>query len=87
MPTFTRGYTAPANRSQPGRLNLADQLKATDADVACAMASPRTCRPKAAELRDRMIVAAKALLGLTSQVCMKYFSDDPRTASSARRRR
>ena len=77
VPTFTRGYRTGKIAANLVGLNLADQLKATDADrVRYGFTS--NVPPKAAELRDRMIVAAKALkLGLTSQVCMKYFSDDP----------
>lgn len=77
IPTFTRGYRTGKVAANLVGLNLADQLRATDADrVRYGFTSNNPA--KAAELRDRMIVAAKALkLGLTSQVCIKYFSDDP----------
>lgn len=77
IPTFTRGYRTGKVAANLVGLNLADQLRATDADrVRYGFTGNNP--GKAAELRDRMIVAAKALkLGLTSQVCIKYFSDDP----------
>lgn len=79
IPTFTRGYRTGKVAANLVGLNLADQLRATDADrVRYGFTGNNP--GKAAELRDRMIVAAKALkLGLTSQVCIKYFSDDPHT--------
>lgn len=77
IPTFTRGYRTGKVAANLVGLNLADQLRATDADRV-RYGFTGTNPLKAAELRDRMIVAAKALkLGLTSQVCIKYFSDDP----------
>lgn len=77
IPTFTRGYRTGKVAANLVGLNLADQLRATDSDrVRYGFTGNNPS--KAAELRDRMIVAAKALkLGLTSQVCIKYFSDDP----------
>jgi hypothetical protein len=83
IPTFTRGYRTGKVAANLVGLNLADQLRATDADrVRYGFTGNNPS--KAAELRDRMIVAAKALkLGLTSQVCIKYFSDDPHDIFSA----
>lgn len=76
-PTFTKGYrTAKLGANLVG-LNLSEKLlpNATDQE---RYGLTGNVPVKAADLRDRMIVAAKALaLGLTSQVVIKYFDDDP----------
>ncbi len=77
LPTFTRGYTTGKLAANLVGLNLSEKLLPTDADRA-RYGVTGNFAPKAAELRDRMIVTAKALkLGLTAQVAMGYFNDDP----------
>lgn len=76
-PTFAKGYkTAKLGANLVG-LNLSDKLLPTVADQQ-RYGLTGIVPTKAADLRDRMIVTAKALaLGLTSQVVIKYFDDDP----------
>lgn len=76
LPTFGRGYRTSKLSSNLVGLNLAEKLLPTDTDRARYGLTANI--PKAGELRDRMIVAAKALqLGLTAQVVISYFDDDP----------
>lgn len=82
LPSFTRGYrTAKLGANLVG-LNLADQLAPTDADRVRYGYTGNSIG-KGAALRDNLIVAAKALkLGLTSQVVIAYFQDDPHNSFS-----
>jgi len=77
VPTFQRGFKAGKQGANLLGVNLANQLRPTDADRQ-RYGFTASAPTKAAELRDRLIVTAKALrLGLTSQVCLTYFADDP----------
>jgi hypothetical protein len=78
VPNFNAGYnTAKAAANLVG-LNLSSQLLPSPEDQARYGLIGDV--PKASELRDRLIVTAKALkLGLTAQVVIGYFDDDPHT--------
>ena len=77
LPTFSRGYRTSKLAANLVGLNLADRLRVTDADKLRYGFTGNT-PAKMAELRDSLIVTAKALrLGLTSQVVIGFFNDDP----------
>jgi hypothetical protein len=77
IPTFSSGYSTGKVAANLVGLNLANQLRPDSTDQA-RYGFTLNAPGKAADLRDNMIVAAKALkLGLTSQVCISYFNDDP----------
>ena len=77
LPTFSRGYRTSKLASNLVGLNLADKLLPTAADQARYGYTGSTVG-KIADLRDSLIVTAKALaLGLTSQVIIAYMNDDP----------
>ena len=83
VPTFASGYRTGKLAANLIGVNLADKLRPTDFDrqrYGFTGSQP----VKVADLRDSMIVAAKALkLGLTSQVVIQYFNDDPHGAFTA----
>jgi hypothetical protein len=82
LPTFVPGYTTAKLASNLVGLNLSSQLLPTDADRLRYGVTGGL--PKAGELCDRMIVTAKALkLGLTAQVAIGYFDDDPHSLFTA----
>lgn len=76
-PSFNRAYKTGKTSANLVGLNLADQLRPTDTDrVRYGFTGNNPA--KAAQLRDRLIVTAKALkLGLSNQICIQYFDDDP----------
>lgn len=77
VPAFAQGLSANKTGANLVGLNLSEKLAATDADRVRYGFTGNT-PAKLAEMRDRMIVTAKALkLGLTAQVAMTYFGDDP----------
>jgi len=77
VPTFQRGYRTGKQAANLVGLSLAERLRPTDADRV-RYGFTANAPSKVAELRDRLITTAKALaLGLTSQVVIKYFDDDP----------
>jgi hypothetical protein len=77
LPTFNRGFKTAKLAANLVGLNLSEKLLPTDADrlrYGFTGGNPA----KYAQLRDSLIVTAKALaLGLTSQVVIGYFNDDP----------
>mgnify|MGYP000016339014 CR=1 FL=1 len=83
LPTFSRGYRTAKLASNLVGLNLSDKLLPTAADQARYGYTGNTIG-KLADLRDSLIVTAKALaLGLTSQVIIAYGDDDPHSLFTA----
>ncbi len=83
LPTFSRGYGSVKVGSNLVGLNLSDRLLPTAADRA-RYGYTSNAITKLADLRDSLIVTAKALaLGLTSQVIIAYGDDDPHGLFSA----
>jgi hypothetical protein len=77
LPTFSRGYTTARLGSNLVGLNLSDKLLPTSADQTRYGMTGSTVA-KLAEIRDGLIVTAKALaLGLTSNVLITFGRDDP----------
>jgi hypothetical protein len=77
IPTFTAGINAGKLASNLIGVNLASELTPTTADQA-RYGYTAAFPTKMTNLRDNLIVSAKALkLGLTSQVCIGSFFDDP----------
>lgn len=82
LPSFRRGYAATKLGANLVGLDLSQQLKPNDDDLIRYGYTNRG-NNKYTQLRDKLIVTAKALkLGLTSQVVMNYFLDDPHGAFS-----
>ena len=77
LPTFSRGYRTGKLASSLVGLNLADKLLPTASDLVRYGYTGNQVT-KLSDLRDSLIVTAKALaLGLTSQVIIAYGNDDP----------
>ncbi|MCS6913077.1 MAG: hypothetical protein RMK29_09640 [Myxococcales bacterium] len=83
LPSFSRGYRTAKLAANLVGLNLSEKLLPNDADRLRYGFTGNT-PAKMAALRDSLIVTAKALaLGLTSQVVISYFNDDPHNIFSA----
>lgn len=83
LPTFSRGYRTAKLASNLVGLNLSEKLLPTVEDRA-RYGFTASAPGKIADLRDNLIVAAKALkLGVTSTIIIGYGNDDPHALFTA----